>query len=113
MENYSRETWKAERDLTIDQLMESYYQVNKNIQVDIIRKGITRQFDERFATEDKKKDFLENPSVTLEDLFYNNRVSNKTGLVDQVVNAGILPEDIATTMTGKQLKALMDNYNKD
>ena len=110
--DYSKEEWKATRAQVTNQIITELTDANKETNLyKAVSKGVTRAFDETYATAEKKAEFLVNPSVSANDLFSSARVTNKDNLVTMVVKYGILPENIATTLTGKQLLALMDSYN--
>ena len=110
---YSKEDWKNVRAQVTSQIVAELTDAKKETNLfKAVSKGVTRAFDEAYATAEKKAEFLDNPSVTAGELFDSTRVSNKDALVNQVISAGILPENIASTLTGKQLQALIDNYSK-
>ena len=108
---YSKEDWKNVRSQVTSQIIAELTDAKKEtVLFKAVSKGVVRAFDEAYATAEKKAEFLTNPSVTADELFDSIRVSNKDTLVSQVVSAGILPENIAATLTGKQLQSLLDNY---
>ena len=114
---YDKNLWKIESE---NWVKEELLRVLKLANTDqpIVRtcleKGIGRQLAEKFSTAEAKAEFLNmSEKPTIENLFESSRGAGKTSLINTVVELGILPENIAETMTAKQLDALIKNFNKD